>query len=350
MTLENRKPLGSGKLPADMLTAFLAGLGEYGPEVVVGAAVGEDAAVIEVGERYLVLASDPVTLSAEPGSFAVQINANDVAVMGAEPRWLLATILLPRGSDESQAQHVMEDLLERCRSLGVALIGGHTEVTASVTRPVVAATMVGEVPPDRLVRSSGARAGDALLLAGPLAIEGTAILAAEFGDELRACGVPGSVIDEGRRLARDRGISVLPATRALTSAVLPHAMHDPTEGGLLAAVRELAIASQCGVRLDADRVPVLPACRLICEALGLDPFGLLASGSLLAALDPHDVDAAMQVLTVAAIEAHVIGEILSVDQGLHLHRAGRAQPLPAIDRDELARWIGTGEDPSPAPE
>jgi hydrogenase maturation factor len=324
-----------------MLMAFLAGLPDPGPEVVVGAAVGEDAAVVEVGGRYLVLASDPVTLSTEPGSYAVQVNANDVGVMGAEPRWLLATILLPLGSDEALAQRVMDDLLERCRSLGVALIGGHTEITASVTQPVVAATMVGEVAPERLVRSSGAGAGDALLLARPVAIEGTAILAAEFGGELRARGVLESVIDEGRHLLRDPGISVLPTTQALTREVLPHAMHDPTEGGLLGAVRELAMAARCGVRLDADRVPVLPACRVICEALGLDPLGLLASGNLLAALDPRDVDTAVQALTDTGIEAEVIGEMLSMDQGLQLWRAGRTEPLPAIERDELARWIDT---------
>jgi hydrogenase maturation factor len=322
-----------------MLRTFLAGLPDSGPEVVVGAAVGEDAAVIKVGERYLVLASDPVTLSAEPGSFAVQINANDVAVMGAEPRWLLATILLPLGSEEVLAQHVMEDLLERCRAFGVALIGGHTEITASVTQPVVAATMVGEVAPERLVRSSGARVGDALILARPIAIEGTTILATEFGDELHARGVPDSVIGEGRRLAQDPGISVLPATQALTRVVLPHAMHDPTEGGLLAAVRELAIASHCGVWMDADRVPVLPASRVICRTLGLDPLGLLASGSLLVALDPLDVDAAMQALTEAAIDGDVIGEMRAMHQGVHLCRDGRNQPPPAIERDELARWI-----------
>jgi hydrogenase maturation factor len=295
--------------------------------------------VIEVEGRYLVFASDPVTLSAEPGSFAVQINANDIAVMGAEPRWLLATILLPPGTEEDPARRVMAGLLECCRSLGVALIGGHTEITASVTRPVVAATMVGEVAPERLVRSSGAQAGDALLLAGPIAIEGTAILAAEFGDELRARGVPDTVLADGRRLARDPGISVLPATQALTRAVRPHAMHDPTEGGLLTAVGELAIASRCGIRLDVDRVPVLPASRVICDALGLDPLGLLASGSLLAALDPRDVDAAMQALREAAIEARVVGEVLPLDQGSRLFSAGTTEPLPAPERDELARWI-----------
>src|SRR5438270_11571684 len=98
--------LPAGKLPADMLGAFLAGLSAAGPEVVVGAAVGEDAAVLDVGGRYLVLAADPVTLSGQPGRFAVQINANDIAVMGAEPRWLLAIVLLPVGSDELVARQV----------------------------------------------------------------------------------------------------------------------------------------------------------------------------------------------------------------------------------------------------
>lgn len=208
---------------------------------------------------------------------------------------------------------------------------------------MVAATMVGEVAPERLVCSSGARPGDALLLAGPIAVEGTAILAAEFSVELRARRVDESTIEEGRRLLRKPGISVLPAVRALMGAVLPHAMHDPTEGGLLGAARELAQAAQCGVRLDAERVPVLDLTRAICAALDLDPLGLLASGSLLCGLDPSDVDAALGALAGAGIGAAVIGEIRPPDEGLRLHRDGVIEPLPLLARDELARWVDSLE-------
>lgn len=331
--------LPAGKLPPEMLAAFLSALPQPGPDVVVGAGIGEDAAVLDVGGRYLVLASDPVTLSAQPGRFAVQINANDIAVMGAEPRWLLATVLLPAGSDEAAARQLMDELLSFCTAIGVSLIGGHTEITSSVLRPVVAATMVGEVRPDRLVRSSGARPGDALLLARPVAIEGTAILAGEFAAELRARGVDNATIEAGGRLARDLDISVLPAARALLSATLPHAMHDPTEGGVLGAARELAVASQTGLRIDAGRVPVLPACRAICEALELDPLYLLASGSLLAAIDPADVSRARAALESARIEHAVIGEFMEADTGVILAGDGREERVLTVPRDELARWL-----------
>jgi hydrogenase maturation factor len=331
--------LPAGKLPAEMLAAFLAGLPPPGPDVVVGAALGEDAAVLDVGGRYLVLAADPVTLSAQPGRFAVQINANDVVVMGAEPRWLLATVLLPAGTDDVLAGQVLRDLADSCASIRVSLIGGHTEITPTVSRPVIAATMVGEVWPDRLVRSSGARVGDALLLARPIAIEGTAILAGEFADELRDRGVTEEAIDAGKQLARRLDISVLPAARALLGAVLPHAMHDPTEGGVLGAAWELAAAARTGLRVYGERVPVLPACRAICEVLALDPLFLLASGSLLAAVAREDVPAAHAALREAGIESAIIGEFLQPESGVILESDGRERVVSSVPRDELARWI-----------
>jgi hydrogenase maturation factor len=313
--------------------------------VIVGAAPGEDAAVLEIPghlDRYLVAASDPVTLSAQPGAFAVQVNANDIAVMGAEPRWLLASVLLPPDAEEADVRAVMDGLRSGCEALGVALVGGHTEVTASVVRPVVAATMVGLVAPDDLVTSGGGQPGDLLLLAGRVAVEGTAILAAEYGDGLLARGVGAGVLEEAMGLLYSPGISVLPAVRAVTGAALPHAMHDPTEGGVLAAARELALASGTGLRLDAGRVPVLPACAVICRALDLDPLALLASGSLLAAVHPDDVGDVLDALKDSGIHAAAIGELRPPDEGMLLLRGGREQPLPEVARDELARLEETG--------
>jgi hydrogenase maturation factor len=336
---DSERPLPAGKLPPDLLASLLSQLPASGDDVIVGARYGEDAAVVKVGDYYLVLALDPVTLSEEPGRLAVQINANDIAVMGAEPRWLLAAILLPAGSTATTARTVMEHLRQGCLDLGVDLVGGHTEVSPSVTQPVVAACMIGRVSPDRLVTSSGARPGDALLLAGPIAVEGTGILAREHRDALRERGVSDEVIREAAALLDSPGISVLPAARAILSATLPHAMHDPTEGGLLSAVREMAAASGVGVRLEAQAIPVLASSRTICDALGLDPLGLLASGSLLAAIGPGDVDAALRTLQEVGIQPAVIGTMLSPDEGMILERSGVEEPLPELERDELARWM-----------
>lgn len=333
------RPLPVGKLPAELLASLLRQLPPAGEDVVVGARYGEDAAVVDVGGTYLVMALDPVTLSGEPGRLAVQINANDIAVMGAEPRWLLAAVLLPPGSTTADAGAIMNQLGQSCLQLGVGLIGGHTEISPSINQPVVAACMIGEVAPDRLVTSSGAQTGDVLLLAGPIAVEGTGILAREYPGALRERGVPEEVIQQAAGLLDQPGISVLPAARALLSAALPHAMHDPTEGGLLSAVREVALASSAGVRLRAYHVPVLPACRAICAAIALDPLGLLASGSLLAAIDPQDLSAVQRALAAAGVQSAVIGTFLPAEEGLILEHGGREEPLPELPRDELARWI-----------
>lgn len=333
----SRGVLPVGKIPPAMLAGFLGQLPATAADIIVGAAPGKDAAVIAVGDHYLVLAMDPVTLSARPGRFAVDVNANDVAVMGAAPRWLLASVVLPAGSSETMLRSVLDDLQESCARLDVFLIGGHTEISSSATRPIVTTCMVGEVAPDRLVRSE-ARAGDALILAGAVAVEGTGILAREYGAVLRDHGVPDAVIAEAARLLDDPGVSVLPVVRALQSVVRPHAMHDPTEGGIMTAVGEMAVASAVGVYVETDAVPVLPACRHICLALHLEPLALLASGSLLAAVGEEEVPDALAALQGAGILAAIIGRFTPAEEGLILVRDGREHALPAVPRDELARW------------
>jgi hydrogenase expression/formation protein HypE len=330
-------PLPAGKIPPSILAEFLGQMGAFPEDVIIGAAPGEDAAVIAVGDRYLVLAMDPVTLSARPGCFAVDVNANDIAVMGAVPRWLLATVILPAGTRERVLRSVLDDLRESCTRLGVTLLGGHTEISSSVTQPIVAACMVGEVAPHRLVRSE-ARAGDALLLGGPIAVEGTAILGREHGAALRDRGALESVIAAAAGLLDDPGISVLPMASVLRDSVSLHAMHDPTEGGIMTAVREMAGASRVGVTIEADSVPVLQPCRIICQLLDLDPLALLASGSLLAAVAVSEAGAAVEALRRAGIPGAIVGRFTPEEEGLVLVRDGREQALPAVLRDELARW------------
>jgi len=302
--------LPGGKLPPDLLAAVLAPLAPRDGRVRVGPRVGEDAAVIDLDDRLLVAAADPITFATdEIGRYVVAVNANDIAVRGATPRWLLATVLLPRGTTSADVRALMADLAAACRALAVDLIGGHTEVTDAVTRPPVAGVMLGEVESDHLVTTGGARPGDALVLGGALAIEGTAVLARQATPTLRARGVPADTLDRARALLDTPGISIVAMARAVCDAVRPHALHDPTEGGLATALAELAAASGAGVHLEAPgSLPVLPETRAVCAALDLNPLGLLASGALLVAVAPVDVAASL--------------------------RAGsrRSQPTPAVGR------------------
>ena len=179
-----------GKLPSQLLAHLLARIGPYrSGRVVVGPGVGQDAAVIDMGDRLLVAKSDPITFASDLiGWYAVHVNANDVACMGARPAWFLATILLPEGAAPSLAEAIFEQVLDACQAMEIELVGGHFEITYGLERPIVVGAMLGEVERGRLVRSSGAQPGDCLILTKGIAIEGTAVLAREAGEALAAAG------------------------------------------------------------------------------------------------------------------------------------------------------------------
>ncbi len=333
--------LPAGKLPPDLLRGLLASLPSDDSSVVVGGAVGEDAAVLDTGAPdLLVVKTDPITFVAEDaGRYLLAVNGNDLATMGAEPRWLLVTALLPEGIDSGRAVQVFEDVATACRETGVSLVGGHTEITVGLDRPMLVGCLLGTVARDRLVRTSDAKPGDAVLLAGGIAIEGAAILATEHAAALQEAGVDPAIIESAAGWLHSPGISVLPAAKALQSAVKVHSMHDPTEGGLATALHELAEAAGVGLRIDRSAIAALPECEVICQALGLDPLGLLASGALLATVDERDAGAALESLQVAETPGVGIGKVLSPDAGLTLVSDGREGSIPKFSRDELARFL-----------
>jgi len=342
--------LGAGKLPADLLRTMLARLAPEDPSVIVGPALGEDAAVLDLGGPELLVAkTDPITFAARhPARYLLAVNANDLAVTGARPRWLLVTALLPEGISAEATQDLFDELREACDRTGVLLVGGHTEMTVGLERPILVGCLLGTVSRDGLLRTAGARPGDAILLAGGIAIEGTAILATEHDAELRLRGAPHEALRTAAGWLENPGIGVTPAARVLIQSGGVHAMHDPTEGGLVTALHELAEAAGIGLRIYRDAVPVLPECRAICDALGLDPLGLLASGALLAAVDPVAAPRALQGLSDAGIPASVIGEALPAGEGRTLVDQDGARPLPEFARDELARYLESLEQGSGA--
>ncbi len=332
-----------GKLPNDLLARLLARLGRSGdPRVLLGPRVGEDAAVVDMGENLLVVSADPITFAAEqPGWYAVQVNANDVATRGARPLWFLAVLLLPEtGTDEELAAGLFEQIGSACAALGCTLIGGHTEITFGLDRPIVVGQMLGQVRRENLVSTAGARPGDALLLPKGIALEGTALLARERAAELADAGIPPDLLARAGLLLHSPGISVVQDALTATAAAPVHAMHDPTEGGLATGAAEMAEASGLGVRLNGEAIPVLPECTAICRALGLDPLGLLASGSLLIAVDPEDQGAVIAALGAVGIAGTRIGEMTAPGQGLRIETREGLTQLPRFARDEITRVLG----------
>lgn len=330
-----------GKLPNAVLAQLLARGRLYSPDprVMVGPHVGEDAAVLDFGETCLVVAADPITLASDMiGWYVVHVNANDVAVRGAPPRWFSAVLLLPEDrTDDALVSTIFSQMYDSCAALGCSLIGGHTEITAGLARPIVIGQMLGEVARSKLVTTGGARIGDALLLTKGIAIEGTAVLAREKAADLAARGIPAETIARAQSLLHDPGLSIVRDALTANAAVSVHAMHDPTEGGLATALAELAEASEVGIVVNQGKCPILPECAMICSALGLDPWGTLASGALLLAVAPADAEMVIEQLANEKIPCVQIGTVVPREEGLHLKTDTGLRDLPRFQRDEITR-------------
>jgi len=331
--------IGLGKLPAKLLEKLLARHARPDASVLVGPGIGEDAAVIDMGERCLVAKTDPVTFATDDiGWYAVHVNANDVACCGARPRWFLATLLLPEhDTTPDLVEAIFEQMAGACGELDVTLCGGHTEITHGLERPIVIGQMLGDVGHDAIVRGAGARAGDVIILTKGIAVEGTALIAREKPAALAGV-MDARELERCAGFLRDPGISVVKDARLALEAGEVHALHDPTEGGVATGLWELAEAAGLGLRVDRDRLPVLPECARMCRHLGLDPLGLIGSGSLLIAAPPEHVTGIVDRLVGEEIAATVIGELVSADEGRRLRSTdGSLEPLPQFSRDELTR-------------
>ena len=331
------RPLEAGKFPADLLEGYFKELAHPDPSVLIASAVGEDTAAVNVtGEEVLILKSDPITFATDAiGDYAVVVNANDIATAGATPRWLLTTILFPCGITAAAALAVMEQLHCICSRWQICLCGGHTEITDAVTRTVVIGMMAGTVSRSRLIDKSTIRTGDRVLVTKALAVEGTTIIAREFGDRLKAAEICDQDIEACHHLLSE--LSIIEEAGIATRSGQVTGMHDVTEGGLATAMEELSAAAGHRIRVDMDRIPVMDLCRTVCHRLDINPLGLIGSGSLLICCRPESAGPIMAAVSDAGIAIAEIGTVTSPGRGVDAFDTGVPTDWPRFTVDEITR-------------
>ncbi len=307
----------------------------------MGPGIGLDAAAIDIGRHYLIAKTDPITfVTEEIGTYALTINANDLATMGATPRWFLATLLLPpQTTTRRYVSRIFDQLQAGCRRLAVSLIGGHTEITPAVTRPVVVGCLLGECRKDRLITTAGAQVGDVILLTKGIPIEAVSILARERRDDLR-CRYAPRFVARCRQYLFNPGLSIVDEAALALEAGGVHAMHDPTEGGLSAALYEVAEAAGVGIQVEEASIHVLPEGKQLCLDFRMNPLGAIASGALIICADPRRESAILSRLARAGIAAARIGTIVPEREGVRMvEDKGRSRPVPKFCVDEIARVL-----------
>jgi len=329
-------PFPVGKLPAAELATLLRGMSfDDHPRVVLGPGIGLDCAILDMGDTYLAIKSDPITFATEEiGWYAVHVNANDIATTGATPRWFLATVLLPEGhADREMVTRVFEQMRSACKTLGIALVGGHTEITAGLPRPVVAGTMLGEVAPANLITPEGLKPGNRILLTKGVPLEAASILSHELPLEDL---LPQKVVAVARRYLHEPGISVVADAHHACAAGGVTAMHDPTEGGVKTGLIELAQAAGVALHIYPHAIPIPPEAGQVCQAAGIDPLEALSSGALLLAAEPDRAEDILNNLREEGIPAADIGTAVE-GVGVWFLEATAKTAVALPRRDAIAR-------------
>ena len=332
--------LSIGKLPPSILERLvLTRIGVQDPKVLVGPCIGEDAAIIDLGDgRVLVAHVDPITEAIERiGWLSIHIASNDIAVRGVKPQWFLSTILLPQSSSPDVLDLITRQMDEALREIGGTIVGGHTEISPGIEKPIVIMAALGIGSRDDIILTKGAKPGDHVLVTKAIGLEGSAIIASDFKNDLLKLGVSDEVISEASKYFSE--ISVVKEALALAKSKAASSMHDPTEGGLINGLIEIARASKCVIEVYEDKIPIRDSTKIICDALSIDPLKLISSGALIATVSPNLIDKALKSLREVNVQFSIIGRV--IDRGepkVILNRIdGEIEEYQDYVQDEIGR-------------
>jgi hydrogenase expression/formation protein HypE len=340
-------PIGkiSHKLLDQMLKKFTSGGSNNDERIIMGSKIGEDAAVIDMGDKYLIAKTDPITFATdEIGYYVVVINVNDIVSMGATPKWFQSTILLPeKRTDPELIENIFKTIYDTCKSMRIKVVGGHTEITTGLQRPFVVGSLLGEVEKEKLVLTSGAEPGDALLLTKGIFIEGTSIIGREKENFLLKMKYGKEFINRCKEYLYNPGISVYKEALLANQHFLIKSMHDPTEGGLGCGIAEMTIASGTGVMIEKPKINVLPEPLELSNIFGINPMNTISSGSLLIALKDDYSSELIELLKRKNIFSEKIGYFKSKKKGLRiLEDDGKISPFYYTETDEITKIFNNG--------
>ncbi len=320
-----------GKIPTKLLDEVIISPSKSGvkrSEILLSPNIGEDCAAIDFGGEICAVSTDPITGTSDNiGKLAVNVNINDISSCGAEPIGIMVTLLLPPECDEAELKKIVKDIYESASQEGIAVLGGHTEITDAVLRPVISCTAIGKTKNRRIISSGGAKVGDLVIMTKYAGMEGTVILAGL--DKLKG-KIDSDLINRAKSLKNQLSV-VKEGQIAAELGVM--CMHDVTEGGIFGACYEIAYCSKTGIEIEADKIPVLDETKAICKFLNINPYRLISSGCMLISCPNSNSEKIINELEKNGIKASVIGRI--TDGGKYIIENNKRIPLNEPESDEL---------------
>lgn len=326
----------TGKLDPEFLkNNIFPYLGKKRSEVILRAQIGEDSAVLDFKDNLAVFSVDPITGAGENiGYLAVNVSLNDIVTNGATPISLMFSVLLPENIKEEEIISLIKEMHDAAVSLDVEIVGGHTEITPGLSMPIITAFAIGKVEKDKLLKSSSSQPDDAIIITKGAGIEGTAILASTFSEELQT--VFGSEFVE-RAKSYINKVSVLKEASLVRDYV--NAMHDATEGGVYGGIYELSLASGLGFVIYEDKIPILEETRKLVQYFNLNPYFLISSGTLI--ITTNKKEEVLKILRENGIEGALIG-YMKKEKKMQIKKKDGVYPFKPQIRDELWRLLERG--------
>lgn len=307
------------------------------PEVLTRPGIGEDCAVVDFGTYECVMSTDPITAAVgDIGRLSIHISCNDIASNGVEPLGIMLTVMLPEGTEPEDVEEIMKQAASASEELGVEIIGGHTEITSAVTKPIIVSTAIGRGEKWASKQRETMKPGDYILITKEAGLEGTAIIARDYEDELKNI-LTQSELDFAKSLMNQ--VSVV-KEGIIAGKIGTSGMHDVTEGGILGAVWEMCRRGNVGAECWVDAIPVEDVTRKICDQYDVDYLRLISSGSMIIMTGPQKLDSMLEALAAAGIRATCIGVIKEAEEGIKMEVAGEKIEIAPPAGDELYKVVG----------
>ncbi len=330
--------LKTGKLDSELLEKIVFNNIKFKrPEVLTRPGIGEDCAVVDFGSYECIMSTDPITAAiSEIGRLSIHISCNDIASNGIQPLGIMLAVMLPVGTTEEQIEEMMRQAGEASEELGVEIIGGHTEITPAVTKPVIVSTAIGRGEKWASQHSENMRPGDLIMITKSAGLEGSGIIACDFEEQLQKV-LTHEELEKAKSLLGK--VSVVKEGVA-AGKVGTHGMHDVTEGGVLGAVWEMCQIAGTGAELWVDQVPVEPVTRKICDYFDIDYLRLISSGCMIIMVAPDKKEEMAEAMKAAGVEASYIGVIKDSSAGICMNVNGELIEIAPPASDELYKVVG----------
>ncbi|MGI6721695.1 MAG: AIR synthase family protein [Anaerovoracaceae bacterium] len=330
--------LKTGKLDSDLLEKIVFDKITYKrPEVITRPGIGEDCAVVDYGSYECVMSTDPITAAiTDIGRLSIHISCNDIASNGIQPIGILLAVMLPEGTTEDEIEEMMRQAGQASEALGVEIIGGHTEITPAVNKPVIVSTAIGRGEKWASQNAENMKTGDYILMTKSAGLEGSGVIACDYEDELKTF-----LTDEEIQTAKDmlNRVSVV-EEGVIAGKIGTSGMHDITEGGILGAVWEMCRIGKTGAEVWVDKIPVEPVTRKICDKYDIDYLRLISSGCMMIMAPPDKKDELMEAISAAGIDVVCIGRIKPEDEGICMKIGRELIEIAPPMGDEVYKVVG----------